>query len=113
MIALNINNEKTPDVLFDRLEVYNVAVESRYKKFHEYYAMRRMVEEIPPSLRRLIINIYYDSKATASYRVTVEDVSHELLSAVAETLDDICTKHLNGHNGIVFVDKKNKMLGRI
>ena len=98
-------------MLFDRLKVYNVALESRYKKFHEYYDMRRIVEEMPASLRSLIINIYCDSKATASYTVTVKDISFELLFALAETINDVCAKHLDGHNGFVFVDKKFKMLG--
>ncbi|RED25553.1 hypothetical protein BJ123_13121 [Rhodopseudomonas thermotolerans] len=82
------------------LEVHGVMLSSRCDKADEYRTMSRMVESVDAPLRRIISDIWCDSKANACYSVTLNPCTAKDARVIADQLDAACMKQGGGHNGI-------------
>jgi hypothetical protein len=101
---LQHDSDKAPDMPFDSITVDGVQLISRYAQRHELYRMTAAVNALPEVLRRHVVSIYCDSKATHCYCVKL-DGAHPDADAIGKMLSaaflgytkDECP---GGHNGI-------------
>jgi hypothetical protein len=88
----------TPD---RRLVVHGVALSSRYDLPHEYDEMAAIIDALPPELRCLIESVFCDSKASASFDVSLrQTVPPGLAQRVGAAFEQACFVVMGGHNGI-------------
>lgn len=94
--------EKVPTTSLKALDVHGVHLSSRYDKAREYEIMAAMVEGVSPELRRLIDNIFCDSKANDCYTVCLNPCTKANARRIAQQMEAACMLHGGGHNGITF-----------
>lgn len=97
------DDEKVATTSIKELEVHGAALSSRYDKAHELEIMKLMMEQLSTDLRPRIKSIFCDSKAPASYSVTLGKCSEREAKEIARQLEHVCYEVDGGHNGLVLL----------
>ena len=94
------DDEKCPTTSLRELIAHGVSLSSRYHKADELETMAMMVDALPRDLRARIESIWCDSKASATYSVSLRDCPTWLAMAIGHQLERTCLERFDGHNGI-------------
>jgi hypothetical protein len=94
--------DKVPTTSIDRMVVWGVVLESRYRDADEFEAMRSMVLALGGAAF-VVKSIFCDSNCTHAYTVLIRDWAWEtnLVGHITRTLEDAVFRARGGHNGIV------------
>jgi hypothetical protein len=99
-------DDKAPTTPMTFAIIDGIRIDSRYRKRDEFEEMARAIGLLSQVSRMLIARVFCDSKAGASYTVTLrgDTASHTAIAgAIAHELDQ-AFRAQGGHNGIWFDD---------
>jgi hypothetical protein len=97
---LKLDPDKAPDLPFDTLIIEGVLIVSRYAQRHELSIMSRALCCLPPPLRKPIVSMFCDSKATYTYSIKL-DGPRQYADTIGYALSDLfLASDAKGHNGI-------------
>lgn len=90
------------------MRIHGIDIESRYEQSSELELMRAVIWDLPPKIREQINSVYVDSKATATFFITIKKWKNELATEIGSLFDRSLRQRLGGHNGIIItVNRQN------
>jgi hypothetical protein len=105
------DNEKVSTTSIRSLKVTGVSITSRYDKADELEEMRAMILALPASLRKTVVSIFCDSKASCNYNVTVKNWDEDKARDIGRRIERVAFEYSKGHNGITVAADDDTILG--